>query len=171
MAGDATVRRLVESDASAWFALRREMLLDTPLAFSSSPEDDHFREEEVVRRYLAGATGGAAFGAFAPHLVGALGVLRDAHRKAAHKAWVWGMYVQASHRRRGLGRRLLEAAIAHARTLGGVRQVHLGVSDATPAARTLYEGLGFRRWGTEPRGVFHDGRYADEHHMVLRFDA
>lgn len=152
-------------------ALRREMLADSPFAFSSSPGDDIGCNVEEMRRRLAPDREDAVFGAFAPDLVGAVGVVRERHLKERHKATIWGMYVRPASRRAGLGRRLLAAAIAHARSLPGVRQVHLGVNERAPAARALYESMGFRVWGTEPRGISHGGEFADEHHMVLRFDA
>jgi RimJ/RimL family protein N-acetyltransferase len=53
----------------------------------------------------------------------------------------------------------------------GVVQVMLSVSETSPAARHLYESLGFRLWGIEPRSLRHEGRVADEHHLALRLDA
>ncbi len=77
------------------------------------------------------------------------------------------MYVAPAHRGEGAGRALLEAAIAHARTLDGVRQIQLSVSEATPAARRLYERCGFTTWGTEVAALCHEGRAYTEHHMAL----
>jgi GNAT superfamily N-acetyltransferase len=168
---EVTVRRLRPEDAEASASLRREMLTDAPFAFLASPGDDVGCDVVGVRRILSEGDGNVIFGAFAPSLVGSLGAFRERHEKAAHKVTVWGMYVTPGHRRFGVGRRLLEAAIAHARSLPGVRQVHLGVSERAPAARGLYESLGFRRWGTEPRGVSYGGEFADEHHMVLSLDS
>ena len=167
---DATIRRLGPADAEAYVALRREMLLDTPFAFGSSPEDDRGSDLEGMRRLLAKEDGDVVFGACVPALVGAIGVMRERGRKERHKVALWGMYVAPRRRRSGIGRRLVEAAIAHARTLEGVRQVHLGVNERTPGARVLYESVGFARWGTEPRGILHESEFADEHHMVLLLD-
>ena len=50
------------------------------------------------------------------------------------------------------------------------QQVHLSVVTENESARRLYEALGFTIYGTEPRSLFVDGRYLDEHMMVLRFD-
>lgn len=165
-----TIRRLGLPDVEAYVALRREMLADAPFAFLASPEDDIGCDVAAMGRSLQQGSAAAVLGGFAPALVGAVGVIPEAHRKAAHKATVWGMYVTPSHRRGGVGRRLLEAAIDYARSLPGVVQVHLGVSRRAPAARALYEALGFRCWGTEPRAVRHGRVFADEDHLVLRLD-
>ena len=96
-----------------------------------------------------------------------MGIYRDRHLKARHKAHVWGMYVVPDHRRQGVGVALLEAILHHARMLRGVTWVHLSVSSAAPEARLLYERLGFEIWGTEPAALRHDGETVVEHHMAL----
>lgn len=53
---------------------------------------------------------------------------------------IWAMGTEADRQRRGVGRRLLTAAMAEARAAGGPRRFFLG---ATPAGFRLYESLGF----------------------------
>jgi molybdopterin-guanine dinucleotide biosynthesis protein A len=61
------------------------------------------------------------------------------------------MYLDAEHRGRGTGRRLLELALGWARERGYAR-VLLDTTDAMVAARGLYESAGFRAIGEgEPR--------------------
>lgn len=164
----AQIRILAPVDAEAYAALRRESLVDSPLAFLSSPEDDLAATVERTRPMLARAPTSVVFGAFAEDLVGIVGIRQDDHAKGAHKAHVWGMYVTPPWRRNGIAANLMRAALDHAANLPGVAWVHLGVSDAMPAARRLYESLGFERWGTEPEALQHEGRLADEHHLGLR---
>ncbi len=161
------VRLLTPADAEAFVTLRRQALLEEPLAFSASPEDDRALDPGAVRAMLASPGKSAIFGAFAPQMIGAVGIYQDAQRKGSHKAHVWGMYVAPAHRRAGAGLALLQAAIAHARALPGVRQVQLSVSEATPAAQRLYERCGFVTWGREEAALCHEGRTFAEHHMVL----
>ena len=59
------------------------------------------------------------------------------------RGWVGGMGVVASARRAGVGRRLMQALIAHARE-AGARELLLEVLEQNPGARALYEDLGFR---------------------------
>ncbi len=54
--------------------------------------------------------------------------------------------VAVSHRRRGVGRALMEAAEAWARQVG-VRKLELHVFPHNGAALALYEGLGYEREG------------------------
>jgi len=174
-----SIRALEPGDAEAYFALRAEMLASTPLSFSASPGDDFANDVEGVRARLAGAPDNVILGAFGPEdasgasretLVGAVGVVRMGRRKTAHAVHLWGVYVRPAVRRRGVGRRLMEAALAHARTLEGVCVARLGVSSEAPGARALYESVGFRAWGVEERALFVDGAFRDEVHMTLFLD-
>ena len=151
------IRPLTSDDLDAFFALRHESLVEAPLAFAASPEDD-----------IRHAPEGTVFGAFdGLSLVGILGLRREPKRKAAHRMHLWGMYVTPSHRGRGLGGKLLAAAIARARETPGVRVLELGVTDAAPAARSLYERAGFVCWGTRPDALRDGERGVSEHHMLL----
>jgi len=163
------IRPLTPEDASAYVALRAESLAAAPFAFAAAPEDDRAGSVDFMRSAFADPTQ-RAFGAFAPGLVGAVGVHRG-RGKAAHKAHVWGMYVQAAHRGQGLGRELMRAAIAFAQSLPGVTHLHLGVSERAPEARALYEKLGFVIWGTEPSALRVNGIEVAEYHMVLSLGA
>lgn len=162
------IRRLEPEDAEAYVRHRFEALTDSPLAFSASPEDDLAATPETVREMLGRFPETVIFGAFDDErLVGSVGIYRDPHRKLAHKTHLWGMYVTPSHRELGLGRELLEAAVAHARTIEGVVQVHLVVAETIDAARRIYETAGFRVWGTEPDALRHDGKELSHLHMIL----
>jgi RimJ/RimL family protein N-acetyltransferase len=162
------IRLLREEDAQAYAKLRREALLDAPLAFASSPADDLSSDPEAVRAELRRAPEFVIIGAFENHLIGAVGVYRDRHLKSSHKTHLWGMYVVPRHRRQGVATGLLDAAIRQARALPGVCWIHLSVTSAAPAAQQLYERAGFRVWGAEPDALSHDGQTVVEYHMALR---
>ena len=164
------IRPLIPSDAGVYIQLRRQALTESPLSFAASPEDDHASSLVSVRDLLSKFPEAVTFGAFNPQLIGAVGLYRDGHRKAAHKVHIWGMYVLPDHRGSSIGRRLLSAALDHTRTLQGIKQVHLSVSEAAPVAQKLYEGYGFTCWGTEPHALHYQGKYMAEHHMVLLFE-
>jgi len=164
------IRSLREGDAGAYRAIRRESLLAAPLAFASSPDEDFASDPEVLRSHLRGSPDKVIFRAFVNSLVGALGLFRDPHQKSAHKAHLWGMYVQPTHRGQGLGSELLEATLRHARSLPGISWLHLSVTAAAPEAQHLYESAGFRAWGSEPHSLLHGGQSVPEIHMALPFN-
>ncbi len=164
------IRELKRHDADAFFELRRESLLEDPLAFPSSPETDIASSREAAGELLTRAPECIVLGAFDDSLVGMVGLLRDRHRKCRHKTMVWGMYVSPSHRDRGVGAQLLDAALQRARAMPGVEWVHLTVSSAAPGARRLYERAGFELWGTEPEAIRHEGESVVDYYMALRLE-
>lgn len=161
------IRVLGEHDFHLYASLRQRSLRECPLAFGASAEDDFASSPETLLPQMRRAPDWMLFGAFEESLVGAAGLLRDRHVKAAHRMHLWGMYVAPSHRHRGLGRALLDACIAHARSVPGVTAIHLGVTSASAEARRLYERAGFCVWGTQPEALRHEGHAVDEHHMAL----
>jgi ribosomal protein S18 acetylase RimI-like enzyme len=161
------VRPLGPADVEAAVALRREALTDAPLAFAASPEKDFGSDPASVRARLADAPASLILGAFeGGRLVGVASAFREPHRKRAHRTSLFGMYVTPSHRRRGVARRLLDAAIAHAEATGAA-WLQLSVSSAAPGARRLYEQAGFEAWGHERDALRDAGVRASETHMAL----
>ena len=60
-------------------------------------------------------------------------------------------------------------SIAAARQ-AGLRLVWLGVAIGNDGARRIYDRLGFRTFGIEPRGLLVDGDFVDEELMLLDLD-
>ncbi len=164
------IRPLTSEDAEAYAALRRRMLETDPHAFLGTPEDDFAIDPANVRVRLAeGERSGDAvlLGAFDPELVGALGLVRERGPKQRHKGHAWGFWVAPERRGRGMGGALLEAILERARAMPDIEQLTLGVSVRSPEARRLYERVGFRVYGTEPRALRIGDAYLDEHLMAL----
>lgn len=163
-----TIRRLDAGDAVAFRALRMRGLIECPLAFAASPEDEAGEPDDAVAARLADRSNGAVYGAFSVdgRLLGVVGLGRERMRKLAHKAVLWGMYVAPEARRHGVARALVSHLLAEAAALPGVRQVTLGVHAGNHGARALYESLGFVAWGTEPAAMWVDNQPHDETWMV-----
>lgn len=180
------IRLLTPADAQAYVAHRREMLLDAPWAFCASPDSDRGSRIEHVRTsleqaaqaptqsgaastVLAAPNGYAILGAFdADHtLLSSCVLLREAASKRAHIAMLLAVYTTPAKRGQGLSARVIAAALDQARSWHGVSVVQLAVSEGSPAARRLYERLGFVAWGVEPDALRVDGRSLSETHMSL----
>lgn len=82
----------------------------------------------------------------------------DSHR---HVLEVIDLAVAFEHRRRGIGRALIEAAVAEA-AARGARRLTLRVLSTNPGARALYEACGFRREGVLRGEFLLEGRYVDD---------
>ena len=165
MTVEVLIRQLHPGDAEAYRSLRLSGLKESPDAFgsdfateSASPVDAFATTLETL--YVAGAFDG-------DRVVAIAGFRQLDREKTRHRGDIWGVYVAPDARGKGVGRRLLESVLEHAR--GRVQQVHLSVTTTNAAALALYQHLGFTRYGTEPRSLMVGGRYLDEHLMVLHF--
>ena len=141
-----TIRRAHPDDAAALVALAEAVggesggwLLTT----------DTWRSVGDERRYLRGVRRHPDAAVFVAEedgaVVGRLSLSRDPHPASAHVADL-GLMVAESHRRRGIGRALLEQAAAWARE-AGVRKLELHVFPWNDAALGLYVAFGFEREG------------------------
>jgi GNAT superfamily N-acetyltransferase len=99
-------------------------------------------EEWASGRNRFDRPGEALFGALTDrHLVGVCGLNIDPCAGDPRVGRVRHLYVQAAHRRLGVGRQLVGAVVGAAR--GPFATLRL--STANPAAAQLYESLGFQR--------------------------
>jgi RimJ/RimL family protein N-acetyltransferase len=168
---DLEIRPLTEADAQGWRELRLRMLRDHPDVFGSSWEEFAQQSlEEVARRMRErnAPPDNALFGAFMDgELIGSTGLHREEGAKDRHKAMIWGVYTAPETRGRGVGRALMNAAIARARATPGLERLTLAVATHNTAARALYVSLGFAPWGLERHALKLPDRYIDEEYFAL----
>jgi RimJ/RimL family protein N-acetyltransferase len=162
------IRILDSADVTAFKALRLAALRECPTAFSSSYEEECDVPLAQQAERMVPDADHAIFGAFdAATLVGTTGLQREGRIKLAHKALIWGVYVAPAFRGRGVGRMLLDRALARARSMSDMLQITLGVNTANAAAIALYKSVGFEPFGLERGFMRVDGTLHDELHMVL----
>ena len=162
------VRRLVPADAPVYRTLMLEAYEHHPDAFTSSlAERAAMPPSFWESRLAAGAKPRElVVGAFRNEaLAGAAGMEFESREKARHKATLFGMFVLRRFRTGGLGRALMEAALAAARSRPGVRIVQLTVTEGNDAARRLYERFGFVTFGVEPYAHAVRSQYVSKVHM------
>ena len=161
-----SVRQLGKDDAAALRVVRLEALEAHPEAFGADLQDEVQRDVASFAEWIGRS---AVFGAFdTGRMVGIAGFFKVTNRKSAHMGKLISMYVRPEARGSGAALDLVEAVLDHAR--GQVIQVHLGVAAGNEAAIRLYRKAGFEIYGTEPRALFVNGRYIDEHMMVRFLD-
>lgn len=162
------VRRLVPADALAFQALRLAGLQAHPEAFGSTYAEEKDWPVERVRDWLTVRPDAGVFGAFEnERLVGVLGLGRQARPNFAHVGFLWGMYVESQAVGRGVGRALVDAALALARSQPGLRHVTLQVNAQNRAAIALYQSAGFVEIGREPDAMRVGNGFCDELRMYL----
>jgi RimJ/RimL family protein N-acetyltransferase len=161
------IREAVPADAPGLVALARAVG-DEPEGWLLSAEE--WRGAAAERRYLRAvrrSPNAAVFVAEVPKgLVGRLSVARDPHPASFHVADL-GLMVAADHRRRGIGRALLEQAVKWARA-NGIAKLELHVFPYNEPALALYERFGFVREGYRRRHYRRAGEYVDA--ILMAFD-
>jgi ribosomal protein S18 acetylase RimI-like enzyme len=164
-----TIRLLNEHDAEAYKDKRLEALENHPDVFSSSVEEESQYSIEVHASRLR-AENAYTFGAFEDTiLVGVVTLVTEMKRKLKHRSDIFAMYVTSEVRRDGIGKRLMEAAIAKAKEIEGVEQIYLTVSSNNTPAKKLYESVGFILIGSDPRSMKIGDTYIGEDMMALYF--
>lgn len=165
-----TIRRAEPSDAGQLVelmdAVAREpggWLLSTDRGRTTVDERRYLR---AVRRHPDAAVFVAADG---EDVVARLSVARDPHPACRHVADL-GLMVAASHRRSGIGRRLLDEAVVWAGACG-VTKLELHVFPWNEAAIALYEAAGFVREGYRAGHYLRDGDEVDAILMAYRIPA
>jgi L-phenylalanine/L-methionine N-acetyltransferase len=155
-----TVRLASPGDASALVQLAREVGSEPEGWLISTSDWRGAGDERRYLRSLRRSRDAAVFVAEAPEgIVGRLSVGRDPHPASSHVADL-GLMVAKSHRRRGIGRALLERTVEWARGTG-VTKLELHVFPYNEAAIRLYESFGFRREGLRERHYRRDGELVD----------
>ncbi len=90
-------------------------------------------------------------------------------KPAYHATAEVSVYVSKKHRRRAIGRRLLEEAIRRAPELG-LKTLTGGIFGHNEASIRLFEGFGFERWAYYPKVAELDGIERDLVVLGLRLD-
>ncbi|MEO8334272.1 MAG: GNAT family N-acetyltransferase [bacterium] len=74
-------------------------------------------------------------------VVGMVSAVHYVHPDKAPQLWINEIGVALTHRRRGIAKQLLDAILAHGRTLG-CTEAWLGTEETNEPARRLYDGAG-----------------------------
>ena len=154
------IRRAEPGDAAALVALGNEVGSEPEGWLISANGWRNVGEERRYLRALKRFPHAAVFVAEeSGRIVGRLSLSRDQHPASYHVADL-GLMVAATHRRRRIGWRLLEAAVEWARG-AGVRKLELHTFPHNEAAIALYESFGFVREGYRKSHYRRAGSYVD----------
>ena len=139
----------------AYWALYEEVIEDPELGISLFPKRPTMGEEaEWFARLFRQVQDGEAFAVVADEDGSAVGLctvrLKNPTREAAHVG-VLGISISKGWRGKGLGRSLMVSTLDRAKAR--FRIIELCAFATNARALALYESLGFRRWGLQPRAT------------------
>jgi RimJ/RimL family protein N-acetyltransferase len=163
---DVVVRRIREDEGLALRDVRLRALAADPSAFGSTWEREAAFDEAEWHDRARRSAGGDERATFVAERdgrwVGLVGGYRP--HPGSPRVELISMWTVPAQRGHGIGRRLVEAVVDHARTTGAA-QVDLWVMRDNPIAVALYESCGFRP-GEGERPPTSDA-CRDEHWLVL----
>jgi putative acetyltransferase len=157
------IRRATPADAAALVAHIKGIVSEPVRTAPLDPDEVMTVEQErgLIEQFASSERAIMLVAEDGGEIVGDLTLRAISPRRALQHVASLGMSVRASHRRRGIGRALLEAGIEWARTIGITRLELYVFADNAPAI-ALYEALGFAHEGRRKNFVrFGDG-YVDD---------
>ena len=169
--GKIVIREANIADASNFRELRLEALQNSPVAFSADYQKNLNHPAKYWEDLLSPHPDESTMflGENEGKLIAMTGVMRGSSPKTRHSAWVWGVYVTPQWRGLHIAEEIIHSCIDWAKARE-VALVKLGVAAVNQPAIRCYERCGFQVYGTEPRAVFVDGQYYDEHLMAIELD-
>ncbi|MCV2366860.1 GNAT family N-acetyltransferase [Roseateles oligotrophus] len=167
------IKLLRQADLADYKKLRDGMLAAHPQAFTSDAATELKRDADSYRSRLSGGSDGANLFTLAawdgPQMVGAISCEHEARVKVRHVAHIVGMMVSNDLHGRGVGRQLLERALALLQGEPVLELVTLSVTSSNERAVRLYERCGFQRYGRLEGAIkLPDGQLVDKDLMCRR---
>lgn len=160
---EINIRRLNIDDANDFRTIRLSGLKHNPEMFGStyaveSQSPLALFAERIERSVIVGAF-------HKNQIVGVIIFLQETGLKNAHKANIYGFYIEPQFRGQGIATQLLQTVLSYAQDY--VEQIMLSVVSTNDLAIQLYKKHGFQIYGTEPRAMKSEIGYQDEILMVL----
>ena len=90
-----------------------------------------------------------------------------ARQRASHRGELVQVYVDSNYRSQNIGEKLLRRVLDYGFTLDGIEQIQLSVIASNQTAIRLYEKLGFKTFGVQPRYFKAGDTYMDQQFMQL----
>lgn len=147
------------------------MLQDSPQAFGKSFEEELAHPMSFYEERFRGSWRNKEEGITAmfhdEQIVGTAGFFQNEGLKHRHEGTIWGVFVKPAYRGNGISKRLIADILRRVPNQPYITQVSLTLEASNKPARSVYESLGFKLWGTHPRSLKIGDRYYDEAYMTL----
>lgn len=166
---DIIIRKLQPHESANYREVRLACLKNVPEFFGSTYEEEVLNPKFFFETYIENSSPDhVMFGAFdGERLIGITGFNRMARQRASHRGEVVQVYVDQNYRGQNIGEKLLRRVLEYGFTLGGIEQIQLSVIANNQTAIRLYEKLGFKTFGVQPRYFKAGDVYMDQQFMQL----
>lgn len=163
------IRKLQPHESATYRAVRLACLKNTPEYFGSTYEEEILNPKFMFEAFIEnGSPDHVMFGAFdEERLIGITGFNRMARQRAMHRGEIVQVYVDSNYRGQNIAERLIRRALEYAFALDGIEQIQLSVIANNQTAIKLYEKVGFKAFGVQPRYFKVGDAYLDQQFMQL----
>jgi ribosomal protein S18 acetylase RimI-like enzyme len=163
------IRKLQPHESAIYREVRLACLKNVPQYFGSTYEEEILNPKLMFETFIENdSSDHVMFGAFdEQRLIGITGFNRMARQRAMHRGDVVQVYVDSNYRGQNIGEKLIRHVLGYAFTLDGIEQVQLSVIASNKTAIKLYEKLGFKTFGVQPRYFKAGETYMDQQFMQL----
>lgn len=166
---DIIIRKLQPHQSAIYREVLLACLKNAPEFFGTTYEEAALTPKFSFETYIeTNSQDHVMFGAFdGEPLIGITGFNRIARKRASHRGEVVQVYVEPAYRGQNIGEKLLRHTLDYAFGLEGIEQVQLSVITSNTTAIKLYEKLGFKSFGVQPRYFKVEDDYLDQQFMQL----
>lgn len=163
------IRKLQPHESAVYREIRLSCLKTVPQYFGSTYEEEVLNPKLMFETLIENdSQDHVMFGAFDDQrLIGITGFNRMARQRANHRGEVVQVYVEPIYRGQNIGEKLLRRVLEYAFALEGIEQVQLSVIANNKMAIKLYEKLGFKTFGVQPKYFKAGDTYMDQQFMQL----
>jgi len=163
------IRNLSKQDFSEYYRVRLKALEKYPLAYSSMPKFFKEATQEMHDNLLHDSGSDSSFfvkGYFEnKKLIGIIGLKPELRESIAHKASLWGYYVDTKFQRKGIGQKLLDSLLNDATNDQKIKFVRLVVCKTCENAISLFHKAGFIDYGVERESISDGRTFYDQVYM------
>ncbi|ANK39068.1 N-acetyltransferase [Staphylococcus equorum] len=161
-------RYLSEADVSQYRLLRLSSLQTDPNGFASTYDREIEFSIEKFKVRLENSATHFTVGAFdEATLVCIATFYSETLEKIKHKGNLVSVYCHPRYRRQGIAEQLIQQIVDYVVEQNTIKTINLCVLSENKRAISLYEKLGFKRYGTEPKALYDGTVYYDEDLMCL----
>ena len=166
---DIIIRKLQPHESAIYGEVVLACLKNAPEFFGTTYEEAASTPKFSFETYIeTNSQDHMMFGGFdGERLIGLTALNRMARKRTSHRGEVVQVYVEPVYRGQNIGEKLLRHALDYAFGLEGIEQVQLSVISSNTTAIKLYEKLGFKTFGVQPKYFKVDNGYLDQQFMQL----